>query len=94
MSLRCGRAVVGTVPMLFQLAATNTVHGMRRPLTPFPKSYSSEKNKKMLHDFIVKRAVDFVPDLNLHSLRAPDKNARHFYSCFQARILPPSFLGP
>ena len=45
-----------------------------------------------MHDFIVKRAVDFLPDLNLHSLRAPDKNARHFYSCFQACILPPNFL--
>ena len=45
----------------------------------------------MLHDFIVKRAVDFVPDLDVHSLRAPDKNARHFYSCFQACILPPNF---
>ena len=45
-----------------------------------------------MHDFIVKRAVDFVPDLLLHSLRAPAKNARHFYSCFQACILPPNFL--
>ena len=45
-----------------------------------------------LHDFIVKRAVNFVRDLFLHSLRAPAKNARHFYSCFQARILPPNFL--
>ena len=49
----------------------NTVHGLRRPLTPFPKSYSSEKKEKKLHDFFVKRAVDFVPDLLLHSLRAP-----------------------
>ena len=45
-----------------------------------------------MHDFIVKRAVDFVPDLLLHSLRAPATNARHFYSCFQACILPPNFL--
>ena len=45
-----------------------------------------------MHDFIVKRAVNFVPDLLLHSLRAPAKNARHFYSCFQACILPPNFL--
>ena len=45
-----------------------------------------------MHDFIVKRAVDFVTDLLLHSLRAPAKNARHFYSCFQACILPPNFL--
>ena len=45
-----------------------------------------------MHDFIVKRAVDFLQDLPLHSLRAPAKNARHFYSCFQARILPPNFL--
>ena len=45
-----------------------------------------------MHDFIVKRAVDFVPDLLLHSLRAPAKNAHHFYSCFQASILPPNFL--
>eukprot|EP01048_Picozoa_sp_COSAG05_P009834 COSAG05_NODE_831_length_7083_cov_166.649055_2_plen_50_part_00 len=33
-----------------------------------------------MHDFIVKRAVDFVLDLLLHSLRAPATNARHFYS--------------
>ena len=45
-----------------------------------------------MHDFIVKRAVDFVLDLLLHSLRAPATNARHFYSCFQACILPPNFL--
>ena len=45
-----------------------------------------------MHDFIVKRAVDFVLDLQLHSLRAPATNARHFYSCFQACILPPNFL--
>ena len=45
-----------------------------------------------MHDFIVKRAVDFVLDLLLHSLRAPATNARHFYSCFQAFILPPNFL--
>ena len=45
-----------------------------------------------MHDFFVKRAVDFVPDLLLHSLRAPAKNARHFYSCFQSCILPPNFL--
>ena len=45
-----------------------------------------------MHDFFVKRAVDFVLDLLLHSLRAPAKNARHFYSCFQACILPPNFL--
>ena len=31
-----------------------------------------------MHDFFVKRAVDFVTDLLLHSLRAPAKNARHF----------------
>ena len=45
-----------------------------------------------MHDFIVKRAVNFVLDLLLHSLRAPATNARHFYSCFQACILPPNFL--
>ena len=45
-----------------------------------------------MHDFFVKRAVDFVLDLLLHSLRAPATNARHFYSCFQACILPPNFL--
>ena len=45
-----------------------------------------------MHDFIVKRAVDFVLDLLSHSLRAPATNARHFYSCFQACILPPNFL--
>ena len=36
--------------------------------------------------------MDFVPDLLVHSLRAPATNARHFYSCFQACILPPNFL--
>ena len=45
-----------------------------------------------MHDFFVKRAVDFVLDLLLHSLRAPATNARHFFSCFQACILPPNFL--
>ena len=34
-----------------------------------------------MHDFIVKRAVDFVPDLLLHSLRAPAKNAGKLHRC-------------
>ena len=45
-----------------------------------------------MHDFFVKRAVDFVLDLLLHSLRAPATNARGFFGCFQACILPPNFL--
>ena len=51
-----------------------------------------KKKKKKLHDFFVKRAVDFVLDLLLHSLRAPATNARGFFGCFQACILPPNFL--
>ena len=42
-SLRCGRAVVGNGPMLFSLTPTNTVHSLRRPVTPFPKSHPQGK---------------------------------------------------
>ena len=47
-----------------------------------------------MHDFIVKRAVDFVLDLLLHSLRAPATNARAVFSAvfrhaFYRRIFSP-----
>ena len=88
--IRCGRAATGTtlyahgaIIVIFLL-----VHTRRRSRIDlwktFPNKFYSESF--LLHDFIVKRAVDFVRDLLLHSLRLPAKIARHFYSCIQARI--------